>query len=248
MPPRKRMLDPALWSDPDFSILSIKARLLFIAMISHADDEGRGEAHPGKLRRDAFGYDDITLDEIEKLVAEINNQMRSVQVYQIEGRRYYQLLKWREYQYIQKPRPSTLPALNDVLETELTVAQEAEVESVDEAAGAMFRAWEGVYATISPTHAQELELMAADWDAGSGKLPDGDKRRIAGYVAVTDAVKEAVKSTSRPNLKYVKAILDRWMAEGYKSSKDRTTPKDVQETLTPEDLENAKKRDDQEAG
>ena len=41
---RRRMIDPNFWESEDVSRLSLFARLLFIGMISNADDEGRGRA------------------------------------------------------------------------------------------------------------------------------------------------------------------------------------------------------------
>ena len=52
--PRKRMIDPAIWPDGNFARLSFGARLLFIGLITLADDGGCGDADPFKLRLSIF--------------------------------------------------------------------------------------------------------------------------------------------------------------------------------------------------
>lgn len=44
--PRKRMIDPGIWTDDDLGRLGFAERLLFIGLFSLADDEGliRGSA------------------------------------------------------------------------------------------------------------------------------------------------------------------------------------------------------------
>ena len=41
---RKRMLSPDIWESESFSSLSDLSKIVFISIISHADDEGRGKA------------------------------------------------------------------------------------------------------------------------------------------------------------------------------------------------------------
>lgn len=60
---RIRTLKPSVWRDKAFCSVSRDARLLFIGLISNADDEGRFEADPELLRaaiypRDGFGATD----------------------------------------------------------------------------------------------------------------------------------------------------------------------------------------------
>lgn len=107
---RRRMIDPAFWDDPGIGSLSVHARLLFISLISSADDEGRLEADGPSLRRTAFGFDDFTVAQVEGWLAEISSKLRSVVVYRRDGRRYVQLVNWRVFQAIDRPKASRLPA------------------------------------------------------------------------------------------------------------------------------------------
>lgn len=109
---RKRMIDPALWLSEDFSKLSIMARLIWIGLISQADDEGRGRANPVYIKSTLFAYDeDMGLSKITKALNEIMSVM-SISVYEVDGKRYYQLENWDKFQTINRPTPSQIPPKN----------------------------------------------------------------------------------------------------------------------------------------
>jgi len=109
---RKRMVNPDIWTDTGFMELSWGARLLFIGMISRADDEGRGNGSAKSLKAAIFPSDDITVSRIEKLKDEVQ-QFTRVKFYEANGQIYYQLLKWRLYQQIQYPSKSSIPPFNE---------------------------------------------------------------------------------------------------------------------------------------
>lgn len=105
---RKRMIDPNIWSDEGFLELSFPARLLFIGMVSNADDEGRGIANPKSLKARIFPADEITLAEVDELKKSIKNHTHVV-FFEKEGCQYYALEKWETYQTINRPTPSHIP-------------------------------------------------------------------------------------------------------------------------------------------
>jgi len=105
---RKRMIDPSLWTDEGFLELSDKAKLLYIGLISFADDEGRGRGSAKGLKANIFPSNDIKCDEIEKLKDEIETNL-NVLFYEVKGKKYYTLHKWKEYQAINHPKPSCIP-------------------------------------------------------------------------------------------------------------------------------------------
>ena len=109
MAARQRFIWPTLWDDPDFGKLDERGRLLFIAIFSMADDDGRIQAHPANLRGIAFKYDDLTLREIRDIRDRVLEVMRSVQLYVVDGEEYIQLHKWTTYQHPKYPKPSLLP-------------------------------------------------------------------------------------------------------------------------------------------
>ena len=108
---RKRMIDPGIWTSEDFSNLSMLARLIWVGLISNADDEGRGKANLAYLKSQLFPYDDeLSLKKIENSLKEIEKSM-SVQFYEVDSKKYYQLLNWRKFQTINKPTASQIPTM-----------------------------------------------------------------------------------------------------------------------------------------
>lgn len=106
---RRRMIDPSIWFDSGFMKMSVYARQLFIGMISYADDEGRGEADPQVLKAKIFPRDEMLSETMERYKAEVAKRTSTV-FYWVDDDEYYQLKKWGEYQTINRPYPSHLPA------------------------------------------------------------------------------------------------------------------------------------------
>lgn len=106
--PRKRMLSPDIWTDEGFIECSPMARLLFIGLISHADDEGRGCAGTLALKSKIFPADKLKDVDMRRFLDEVIHKLR-VRFYAVEGRDYYQLDRWTQHQYVQSKRPSTIP-------------------------------------------------------------------------------------------------------------------------------------------
>lgn len=106
---RKRMIDPQIWTSEDFSKLTPFARLLWIGLISQADDEGRGKLNTAYLKSQLFPYDEkLSTKQLECALNEIKKHM-SVEFYEVDGKRYYQLDNWKKFQTINKPTPSQIP-------------------------------------------------------------------------------------------------------------------------------------------
>lgn len=55
---RIRTIKPEFWTSQTLGSVSPRARLLFLALISTADDHGRGGAVPKVLARTLFPFDD----------------------------------------------------------------------------------------------------------------------------------------------------------------------------------------------
>ena len=109
---RRRMIDPNFWQSEDISRLSPFARLLFIGMISNADDEGRGRANINYLKSTIFPYDDIRVAEVDKALSEISHNT-SVVVYEVAHSRYYAFTNWKKWQRVDKPQYSIIPPVPD---------------------------------------------------------------------------------------------------------------------------------------
>lgn len=107
--PRKRMIVPDIWIDEGFIELPVEGRLLFIGLISMADDDGKGRGSAKGLKSQIFPSDEtIGASRIEELKAMLAEKM-CVIFYRVNGKEYYLLHKWHKHQYISHPQPSTLP-------------------------------------------------------------------------------------------------------------------------------------------
>lgn len=106
---RKRMIDPRIWESEDFSKLSYLSRIVWIGLFSNADDEGRGKANSAFIKSQIFPYDDINLKKIEASLQEIQKFMK-ILIYEVDGKKYYQLTNWESFQNICHPTASQIPA------------------------------------------------------------------------------------------------------------------------------------------
>lgn len=109
--PRIRTLKPELWLSPQVMNLSRDGRLLFIGLITQADDQGRGVADPRKLKAAIFpGDEDISAARISELGAEVEGQALAV-FYDGNGHgRLYQIASWHTHQKVEKARQSAYPS------------------------------------------------------------------------------------------------------------------------------------------
>lgn len=110
---RIRSIKPEMFTDEKFIELSARAQLMFIGLISYADDEGRfaadvrqiaGALCLGRLADDAKA----TLSAVEAEMAEIADA-GMLRLYTVEGRRYGDLPGWSNHQRVDKPQPSEYP-------------------------------------------------------------------------------------------------------------------------------------------
>lgn len=106
---RKRMIDPGFWNDEKLGTCTRDERLLFMGLISNADDEGRLQGHPSLLRSIIFPYDnDLTPEQVKVWLDGLNNK-QLIQIYQVNNQTYILIPNFHKHQTINKPTKSTLP-------------------------------------------------------------------------------------------------------------------------------------------
>ncbi len=101
---RRRMLDGKIWDDPKTRKLSLEARLLFIFLITEADDEGRLWDSPQEWVLRVFPGKEVDAD---RLIKELRRQ-RLVAGYKAEGRAAVFLPGWFSNQHLSHPIPSMI--------------------------------------------------------------------------------------------------------------------------------------------
>ena len=110
--PRKRMIDPSFWTDEKLGECTRDERLLFMGLISNADDEGYGRANPKLLRSSIFPYDDLRVSDLEKWLSRLGG-FGMIALYEVNGQTYYYLPNFTKHQTINKPTPSVFPKPQD---------------------------------------------------------------------------------------------------------------------------------------
>jgi hypothetical protein len=106
---RIRTIKPDLWEDESIGLVSRDARLLFIGLITQADDSGRLRGDLRLLRAKVFPYDEsLTTSDIECWLDELT-RAGLVVIYDA-GFRCIALPSWKHNQKINRPFPSRLPA------------------------------------------------------------------------------------------------------------------------------------------
>ena len=105
----RRMIDPAFWRSRTVGKLTTFQRLLFLGIISNADDQGRIEGEPALLRATIFPWDDVSLSDISNAL-QVLVDTECILLYEAASAFYIQVLNWWKYQHPQWAYPSRFPA------------------------------------------------------------------------------------------------------------------------------------------
>jgi hypothetical protein len=116
---RIRTVKPEIWMSPQVMNLSHGARLLFLGLITQADDAGRGVADARKLKAAIFGGDDITSTDVRRWLDELATQ-RLANLYEDASHgNLYELPSWKAHQSIDRPRESSYPSSKQATKPEV---------------------------------------------------------------------------------------------------------------------------------
>lgn len=110
---RKRMLDPTIWADEDFGTLTYQAMVMYIGIMSNADDEGRLPGNALYLSSIVYPWKELNKKDSLKIRNEILRKMKSVLLYEVDGKEYIQLKNWTKYQKINRPSESKYPPFTE---------------------------------------------------------------------------------------------------------------------------------------
>lgn len=98
--PRTRYIKPEFFNDEDLAELPFQTRLTYAGLWCYADRAGRLEDRPKYLKAMIFPYDDVNIEEeLQTLCTpKHRNGMPFILRYEIEGRKYIQIVSWEKYQ------------------------------------------------------------------------------------------------------------------------------------------------------
>lgn len=123
--PRIRTLKPQFWDSPSTAKADLAPRLLYMAMWNWADDSGRGTANLKELEAFAFPHDKIAelprrssgnSATVWRSFAELFWETvlaYGVTLYEVGGRRYYEICSFRDHQSKYFRPDSALPSPDD---------------------------------------------------------------------------------------------------------------------------------------
>jgi hypothetical protein len=99
---RIRSVKPEFWTSEQIMELSALARLAFIGLWNFCDDAGVHSANAKRLKAEVLPSDEITLDAVNDLVAELVRQ-GLVGEFESGGQRYWYVTGWTKHQRIESP-------------------------------------------------------------------------------------------------------------------------------------------------
>ncbi len=123
---RIRTIKPEIWTDEKLSECSLSAHLLFIGLISFADDEGRMEFAQARIRMQIFPCGRVPSKKLTELIGELTERSL-IRVYVVDEREFLDIPGFIKHQRINRPTPSKLPAFHGVL-SESSVSAQAGME------------------------------------------------------------------------------------------------------------------------
>ena len=104
---RRRMIKPEFFTDEKVISLPIPARLLFIGMWNHADDEGIFKDSPIQLKVQVFPADEsIDLNVIKNYIDLMITQKLLIPGLNVDDGKLLKITKWHDHQTINRPTPS----------------------------------------------------------------------------------------------------------------------------------------------
>ena len=210
---RKRMISPEIWESQDFSQLSDVAKIVFISLFSHADDEGRGRADPTFIKNITFPYDENRrVADIKSALSEIARCM-SVQFYSVNGIEYYFMTSWERWQKVEKPSKSKFPP-------PLNVGVGGDIPNCDKF-GEYSGSTRGTLSESSPTNRSKYNINTT-----TNVVAGGDYKELCDKIGKDncDYYIERIKAFKEKNTKAtfnIKATILKWYRED--ARKDKST-------------------------
>lgn len=105
----RRMITSDLFEDEIIGGLPVTDRLLWVGLITIADDQGRLSDNPALIRSKVFPYDEIPISEINDALLHLAETNRITR-YQAENKKCIQINSWWKHQRSQWAGKSNLPA------------------------------------------------------------------------------------------------------------------------------------------
>lgn len=105
-----RSIKPEFFTSEDVSALPLRARLTWIGLWTHCDDQGRTKDHPRLIKAAIYPLDlDVSLRDVEEDLTVLAEHGRIVR-YEVDGTKYLAITNWGKHQYLARPSKPKHPA------------------------------------------------------------------------------------------------------------------------------------------
>lgn len=105
---RKRQISPELWTDPKISKVGRDVRLLFIGLISNANDWGKLRGTPSTIRSKIFPDDDIQVEVLDEWLNELA-ALGLIVRWNVGGEPFVFIKNWNKHQNVAHPQKDEFP-------------------------------------------------------------------------------------------------------------------------------------------
>lgn len=111
---RIRTIKPAFAQSASVGRLSRDARLFFLQLLTHLDDEGRAAWVPRAILGALYPHDDdVTAGDLDRWASECERQEDMLVRYEVDGRHYICAPKFLDHQRINRPVKSLIPQFTE---------------------------------------------------------------------------------------------------------------------------------------
>lgn len=125
---RIRSIKPEFFTSLSIADLELAARLTFIGLWTHCDDEGRCVDDARLIKAALWPLDDRSSEDVEKDLCALSESSLIVR-YEVSGRRYLAVRGWTEHQRVNRPTASKHPAPEKGIARPPTSANEDALEA-----------------------------------------------------------------------------------------------------------------------
>lgn len=124
---RNRMIKPEFWEDEKIGTLSLPARLLFLACLNFADDEGLIRWNSSYLNACAFVYDNFSENKIKKIMNELEKS-KILQVFETKNHFFIAKIRnFKKHQKIDHPQPTRFDIDLDLISKSEELKNQSEI-------------------------------------------------------------------------------------------------------------------------
>jgi hypothetical protein len=140
---------------------------MFIGLWSFADDEGRMEYQPARVRMQIFPCGSVTLAKVREFIGELSEHSL-IRTYTVDGKEFLDIPNFTKHQKINRPTTSKLPDYS--LSTQCDITEDSPLELEGKGTGSIAGSPEGSPAPPRKANGKKPKTALPDGFALDGEL------------------------------------------------------------------------------